>query len=186
MAFQNGVNQALRRASNGTQFRRLTIGEFPPNLANQMRVARKYRRDLEAAVLEVKPKLDWKDAHLIDECVSAEIHAAVCRVLLRTKIEKMSVTDVLLCSKEILKAKSIRNAAFEKLGLDKMEANTIDALYERVDLDDDDTPTTFTPAAIEADHAADLSSNCNSPTDANVEDRGNVTNVTGLTNHDAT
>lgn len=60
-----------------------------------------------------------QDAHLVDEAATAETHGGVCRWLLRQRLETMSTTDIAKCSEQILKAKTIRNKAVEKLNIDQ-------------------------------------------------------------------
>ncbi len=103
---------------NGTDVMRLPVGEMPATMRRQLQSARKYRRELEAMVRDAKGGVDATDAHLINEAVTAECHSAVCRWLLRTRLEKMTVQDVAKCSGEILKGKTIRNRAVQALGLD--------------------------------------------------------------------
>jgi len=108
---------------------RLTLGELPGTMRRQLSSARKYRRDLENAVVAVKGEVNLNDAHLIDLATNAETHASVCRWLMRERLDKMSTNDVLACSREILKAKEARNRAFAKLNLDADQENIINALY---------------------------------------------------------
>ncbi len=107
----------LNATKHGGSLTRLTLGELPQTMRRQTQAARKYRRGLEALVVEAKGQVDATDAHLIDEAASAEVHAAVCRWLLRTRIDKMSVSDVARCSEQIVKAKAVRNRAVERLRL---------------------------------------------------------------------
>jgi hypothetical protein len=108
----------LNGCKNGGSLTRLTIGELPQTMRRQMQMARKYRRGLEALVMEAKREVNATDAHLIDEATGAEVHASVCRWLLRTRLDKMSVADVARCSEQIMKARAARNRAVERLGLD--------------------------------------------------------------------
>lgn len=129
---QSGPPQAnLNASKNGTRLTRLTLGELPQTMRRQTQQARKYRRDLEALVVDVKGEVNATDAHLIDEATTAEVHASVCRWLLRTRLDKMTVADVARCSEQILKSKTIRNKAVERLGLERDRmADAIDVLYE--------------------------------------------------------
>jgi hypothetical protein len=86
-------------------------------MRRQTQQARKYRRGLEALVVAAKGQVDAADAHLIDEAAAAEVHASVCRWLLRTRLDDMSVSDISRCSEQIVKAKALRNRAVERLGL---------------------------------------------------------------------
>jgi hypothetical protein len=108
----------LNATKNGTTLTRLTLGELPLTMRRQTQQARKYRRGLEALVINTKGEVNATDAHLIDEASSAEVHASVCRWLLRTRLDKMSVSDVARCSEQIVKAKAARNRAVERLNID--------------------------------------------------------------------
>jgi hypothetical protein len=110
-----GLNNSVKA---GTSISRLTLGELPLTMRRQTQSARKYRRGLEALVVEAKGEVNTTDAHLIDEAAAAEVHASVCRWLLRTRLDTMSVSDVARCSEQILKAKTIRNRAVERLKID--------------------------------------------------------------------
>ena len=58
--------------------------------------------------METKEEISATDAHLIDEATTAEVHAAICRWLLRTRIDKMTVGDIARCSEQVVKAKTAR------------------------------------------------------------------------------
>jgi hypothetical protein len=107
----------LNAVRNGSRITRLVLGELPLTMRRQTTAARKYRRSLEALVAEAKGEVDAAAAHLIDEAAAAEVHASVCRWLLRTRLDDMSVSDIFRCSEQILKSKSIRNRAVERLKL---------------------------------------------------------------------
>ena len=132
----------LNATKNGTGMTRLTIGLLPTTMRRQMVSARKYRRSLEQVTLDAKGGINTLDAHLIDEATAAEVHASVCRWLLRTRLEKMSTSDIARCSEQILKAKSVRNKAIERLDLDAPPPNPWQALdvesEESDEVDDDD------------------------------------------------
>jgi len=112
----------LNATKNGTKLTRLTLGELPQTMRRQLQNARKYRRYLEGEVLGTHGAVDTLQAHLIDEATNAEVHASVCRWLLRTRIESMSAADITRCSEQILKAKTIRNKAVERLKLGGQES----------------------------------------------------------------
>ena len=69
-------------------------------------------------MVNAEKEVNATDAHLIDEAASAEVHASVCRWLLRTRLEKMTVGDIARCSEQIVKAKAARNRAVERLHID--------------------------------------------------------------------
>jgi hypothetical protein len=139
---RSGPSKAnLNSARNGGSLTRLTLGELPQTMRRQLQMARKYRRGLEQLVIEAKGQVTATDAHLIDEAAGAEVHAAVCRWLLRTRLDKMSVADVARCSEQVMKARTARNRAVERLGLD--------AKPEPLDL------KTYIGAADEADDRTD-------------------------------
>ena len=102
---------------NGVKMTRLTLGELPQTMRRQLQNARKYRRGLEQLVVEVHGEVNATQAHLVDEATCAEVHSAVCRWLLRTRLETMKSGDIARCSEQILKAKTIRNKAVKQLNL---------------------------------------------------------------------
>lgn len=159
------VPQALRRMRNASKIHRLTIGVLPDVMKRQLATARAYRRELEQMVLDAKGEVSLIDAHYIDEAANAEVHGSICRWLLRQRWEKMSVQDVLTCSKELLKSKSVRNTAVERLQLDRQQPNLIDALYSvGPDHDDDDaTQPDSTPVASDHQSATDGPSDPDNP-----------------------
>lgn len=117
---RSGPSKAnLNASKNGTSLTRLTLGELPTTMRRQTQTARKYRRSLEALVMEAKGLVNATDAHLIDEATGAEVHASVCRWLLRTRLDKMTVGDVSRCSEQIMKARAVRNRAVERLELNR-------------------------------------------------------------------
>jgi hypothetical protein len=107
----------IKQLKNGTGITRLSLGELPLKMRQQLVAARKYRVALEQLTVEAKGQVNATDAHLIDEAAGAEIHASVCRWLLRTKIDTMSVSDIAKCSAEVMRARGARNRAVERLGL---------------------------------------------------------------------
>lgn len=111
-------NNNLNAVKNGARISRLTIGELPSKMKRQLQAARKYRRELEELVFTHHGEVNVTHAHLIDEAVHAEVHAATCRWLLRNRFEKMSTADITRCSEQVLKSKTIRNKAVERLQLD--------------------------------------------------------------------
>ena len=82
------------------------------------REAQKYRRGLEAEVMNVKGDISFTDAHAIDTASAATIAAGISRWLLRNRIETMSIADIRNCGLDNVKAKEKRDAAVASLGLD--------------------------------------------------------------------
>jgi len=119
----------LNAMRNGSRIARLTIGALPNAMKRQLRTARAYRRDLEAIVVAEKDEVSLEDAHTIDEAVNAEIHSSICKWLMRERLDKMSVQDIIKCSSEIMRSKSVRNRAVDRLGLGRQAENQIRALY---------------------------------------------------------
>ena len=107
----------LNASKNGTTISRLTLGELPSTMRRQLQSARKYRRYLEDLTVAVHGEVNATQAHLIDEATTAEVHASVCRWLLRTRLDTMKPGDIAKCSEQILKAKTVRNRAVERLQL---------------------------------------------------------------------
>lgn len=107
----------INAAKTGQNISRLTLGELPTTMRRQLQNARKYRRFIENLVLEAHGEVNATHAHLIDEATCAEVHSAICRWLMRSRLETMSASDITRCSEQILKAKTIRNKAIERLKL---------------------------------------------------------------------
>src|SRR5437016_2197450 len=111
---------------NGAMIDHLPIGELPQTMHRQLRNVRAYRRELEQLVVEAKGKVGPTDAHLINEAIAGDTHATICRWLLRTRLDKMTVGDIAKFSGEIMKGRVARNRAVERLGLDvKPEPKTL-------------------------------------------------------------
>lgn len=108
----------INALQNGGQISRLTLGALPDTMRRQLQNARKYRRYLEELCVVAHGGVNATQAHLIDECATAEIHARVCQWLLRTRISKMKSGDIIKCSEQILKSKTIRNKALMALKVD--------------------------------------------------------------------
>ncbi len=119
----------LNAMRNGKRLVRLTVGELPTKLHSVKVEARKYRRGLEDAVLDVRGEVSVMDAHRIDTAAGATMHVGVCRWLLRQKLSSMETGDILACSREMLRAKESRDRAVKALGLDKKMDGVLDALY---------------------------------------------------------
>jgi hypothetical protein len=116
---RSGAPMANVNASkNGTRLTRLTLGELPKTMRRQLQNARKYRRFLEGLVMDAHDEVNATHAHLVDEACAAEVHASVCRWLLRTRLETMSTSDITRCSDQIVKSKTIRNKAVTALKID--------------------------------------------------------------------
>ena len=82
-------------------------------------------------MLTVHGEVNATHAHLIDECATAEIHARVCQWLLRSRLSKMKASDIIKCSEQILRSKTVRNKALMQLKIDAPPPDpwhTIDAL----------------------------------------------------------
>jgi hypothetical protein len=84
------------------------------------REGRAYRRLLEAEYLRVRGEIDITAAHHIDTASAATVHGGVCRWLLRQKIATMTTADILACSRELMKAKQVRDGAVKALELGKV------------------------------------------------------------------
>ena len=120
----------MNAAKNGARMVRLTLGELPKTMRRSTQNARKYRRMLEALVVEAKGEVNSVDAHHIDTAASCEMHCGVCRSLLRNRLKSMTVSDISKCSEQIIKAKTLRDKAIERLRLDVNARDmVIDAMY---------------------------------------------------------
>ena len=63
---------SINAIKHGGSLTRLTLGELPLTMRRQTQQARKYRRGLEALVMDAKKEVNATDAHLIDEAASAK------------------------------------------------------------------------------------------------------------------
>jgi hypothetical protein len=119
----------LNAARNGKRLVRLTVGELPRQLHCVKVEGRRYRVALEEATAEVHGGVDVLQAHAIDTATAAMIHVGICRWLLRERIGTMSPADILTCSREMVRAKETRDRAVARLALDRIDQDSIDALY---------------------------------------------------------
>ena len=108
----------LNGLKNGARLNRLTVGELPKELLSAKVEGRKYRRALESEFERVWGEVTPTAAHSIDTATGSMVHAAICRWLLRSRVNSMSTADVLKCSAEILRSKETRDRAVAKLRLD--------------------------------------------------------------------
>jgi len=76
-------------------------------------------------------------AHHIDAAATHEQHGAVCRWLLRQRIETMATPDIIKCSQAIAQAKDARNRAMTLLGLNRnTQSDIIATLYQPAALEE--------------------------------------------------
>lgn len=118
----------VNNLQTGSQVRRLTVGNLPLSMIAVTREGLAYRREMEAAVVAAKGEISLTDAHHIDTASAATIQAAVCRWLLRNKIEtkdeagkvvdRMSSAEIRANLSDITKAKRERDAAVRLLKID--------------------------------------------------------------------
>jgi hypothetical protein len=129
----------MNALKNGRQLdvSRLTVGELPAKMISVKREGRRYRRSLEAIVLQRKGRIDTIDAHLIDTAAAATIQAGINRWLLRNKLETMTTADIRGCTADIVKAKERRDASVKALELDGTD-DPFDALYSTPTVEDTD------------------------------------------------
>jgi hypothetical protein len=127
---------------NGASISRLTLGELPLTMRRQLQQARKYRRYLEELTVDAHGEVNATRAHLIDEATSAEVHASVCRWLLRTRLESMSTADIARCSEQIVKSKTVRNKAVERLQLDAPAQLDWNVVIDEPETEDEQQETT--------------------------------------------
>ena len=99
--------------------KRLVVGDLPREMIQINREGRKYRRTLEAEVIDSYGSINTTQAHHIDTATAATVQAGICRWLLRHKIEHMSTSDIRGCTADIVKAKNQRDAAVKQLKLDQ-------------------------------------------------------------------
>ena len=155
----------LNAAKNGNQLKTairygLTIGELPSSMVRIKQRTRQYRQFLENEVDAVHGGVSVTHAHVIDEVAGYEMHALICRWLLRNKPETMSASDIANCSKSIAQAKTARNKALTELKIDKSKVSAWDGI-----LDADSTPTAPQIAPTDSQTTANpgKSRKCSSP-----------------------
>lgn len=112
-------NRTLNNLKNGTRITRLSLGELPRKLSRVTRYCREYRKSLEAATAEAHGgEVTMTLAHHVDAACGHEQHLQIMRWLLRTKIDSMSNSDIIACSRAMADARDKRNRAVQQLDLD--------------------------------------------------------------------
>lgn len=91
------------------------------------------RRQVEAALIEVKGEINIVDAAAVNSILKWERHGLLAAHWLRHEAEKLSASDRLRFSEAIAKASDSRDKAIRSLELDRDKAdNVLDALYARL------------------------------------------------------
>lgn len=162
-----GNFNALR---NGSRSVRPPLPVLPRCLRRQEENCRKFRRELEAAVIAVRGQISLKDALLINEACVGELHSSVCAHCLRSKFDELSVADQIKCSEGIVRGKTMRNRAYEKLGLDTSEESTLAALY--ADFDQPDEASHVAQDAMQPDETSHEPPGSDNATEANCAKGG--------------
>lgn len=128
----------LNATRNGARLHRLAFGELPPQFSRITRYCRAYRRALETEVLAVHGEVSFTHAHYIDSACGHEQHGAICRWLLRERLDTMATADIRECARAVAGARDSRNKAMRELGLDRdSQANVLQALYSEGKSNDD-------------------------------------------------
>lgn len=141
MAPPKGARNALTNGSRMSVYR-LISGELPKPMRRIRTAARKYKRDLEDAVIAKHGTVSLTDAHTLDAACGYETLGGICRWLLCHRMDQMSVSDIILAAKNIANAKESRNRCLKQLRVDD------DADLLRADV-------VYTAAALPADTSDD-------------------------------
>jgi len=121
-------NKNAMRTGTGIDRRRLVVGELPRELICVRKEGRAYRVQLEKAVLEAHGEISVTAAHHLDTATAATVQAAIIRWCLRRRFASLSTSEVLACSRELVKAKKDRDAAVRALDLDAPPPNPWDSI----------------------------------------------------------
>ena len=96
----------------------LKAGKLPKNAQYIEHQVNRLRRELEAAVFNVKGEVSLLDAATIQTALKWERHGALALRWLRVQSEKLKPTEALQFSREIARASTERDRALRALGLD--------------------------------------------------------------------
>jgi len=115
----------------------LRAGKLPRDAKHIEWQINRLRRELEAAVMEVKGEVTLLDAASIQTAIKWERHGALALRWLRIEGDKLKPVERLQFSREIARASTERDKALAALKLGDQRDNVLDALYSRPT-----TPTT--------------------------------------------
>jgi hypothetical protein len=101
---------------------------LPKHCGHVQRATCHFRRQLEAAVLDVKGQIDIVDAAFINTAYRAERHAQLAQRWLSIEAERMSPADRINYSREVVRASESRDRAISNLKLDCKPSDIWDSL----------------------------------------------------------
>lgn len=130
----------------------LCNGRMPPGASYIGRIVNKFRRALDAEVLERKGKISLYDAALSHTASRHEKAAALLQRWLDRDFGSLSVEQRVAITREIGRSSDARDRCLRLLGLDRDERTLlIDSIYHRPPLDAASEPLDATDQADQAD-----------------------------------
>lgn len=116
----------------------MTGGKLPKGCQYVENRVNALRRQVEAALIDVKGEIGIVDAAAINSVLKWERHGLLAQHWLRKEADKLSPSDRLRFSEAIAKASDARDKAIRSLGLDRDHSeDMLDSLYARLPADDD-------------------------------------------------
>lgn len=125
VANMNGLKNGSRVGSK----HRLIIGKLPKEMQSVVQRACRYRRDIEAATMDSHAGIDIEASHTIDLATQCEMQAAIMRWVLRERLDKLTVSDIVQIAESMTKAKKTRNTAVKALKLRAGGRDALDDIY---------------------------------------------------------
>lgn len=107
-------------------------GKLPKGMQYVEKRVNSLRRQVEAAIIDVKGEITLVDAANVNSILKWERHGMLAMHWLRKEADKLTPSERLKFSEAIAKASDNRDRAIRALGLDRDKAdNVLDALYTR-------------------------------------------------------
>jgi hypothetical protein len=122
----------LNAIKTGRHSRTLVVGKLPKGLSYVAQRLRVLRRQIEAAVLDVRGVIDFTDQHVIQTAVRWEMAAAVAQHTLAT-VADLTADQRVSFAQYIAKASTERDKSLAQLKLRRDHKDVLAALYTRVD-----------------------------------------------------
>lgn len=121
----------VRHLTIGVQQKRhrLVLGRLPNTFGEAATWPLRYRSLLEGAVLTSHGEITLMHAHYIDAACTHEQHAAVCRWVMRARLDRMTGDELARCVGAMATAKDKRNRAVRRLQLDKPSRRNLRQAY---------------------------------------------------------
>ena len=110
----------------------LTTGKLPPGASYITNLTNKFRRELEAAALEVRGEIGLYELAVVNTAIRWERHALLAQKWLRDATDSLTPDQRLAFSREVARASSERDKCLRLLGLDaraRGDLLTLETLY---------------------------------------------------------